>query len=261
MPYFHYDDPDNLEALDVERCQQDYKRKHKSDIEREYAYRGGLNIPSRYHITQHEKLMKKMSGENDGIEYTFRPAVCQAPGLYQPRSTVNIPHTTWDDTCYIQQKERLNVNVVNYRQNLNQHQRRGILIPPTAGAGIRFDRIPALQPGQLRSEALLKGRGKGLNHCPGDTPNLPPNPKDRLHNRARKDSGLYPKHTTNRRGMIATHEINPFDKLGVTPKGPPVGGYAALHVRKGFFHDTYQEVIDATERLNDEMWCDQPSYY
>ena len=261
MPYFHYNDIEELEDQDIEKCQRDYKLKHWDQIKQDYEFSGGLNIPSRYHISQHEKLAKKINVDQDDIEYTFRPAVCQAPGLYQPRPTVNIPHRIWDDKCFIQQRERLNQNVVNYRSNLDHYQRRGVLIHPTAGVGIRFDRIPALQPGQLRTEALLKGRGKGLNHCPGDTPNLPPNPRDRLHNRSRKDSGLYPEYSTTRRGMIATHEINPTDTIGVTPKGPPVAGYAAMQYRKGFYQDTYQEVIDATERMNEALWCDQPSYY
>lgn len=225
-----------------------------------YDFRGGLNVPGLYQSSQHESYRKEHSCR-DQIAYTFRPYACRAPGLYQPRMTVNVPHTVWDDDCYIQQKARLDQQMYNYSNNLNRYRRLGVEIPPTAGVGIRADRTPALYPGQLRSEAFMKGRGKGLNHCPGDSPNLSPDMQDKLHSRRRKDSGLYPAQSTTRRGYIATKELNPVDRIGLSAKGPPVAGYAAMWQREGFLVDQYQEAIDAQERINEALWCDTPSYY
>lgn len=264
MPLLRYDEEylcgEPFEAS-LDACEEEYRKKNKGKIACQYAYKGGLNIPSIYHSATHQKLDRGKACR-EGVQYTFRPHVCNAPGLYQPFMTVNVPHRVWDDTCYIQEKERLNQVVYNYNQNLNKQQRRGVLLPPTSGVGIRADRFPGLHPGQKRSEFYMQGKGKALNHCPGDTPNLSPDPRDSLHSsQKRKDSGLYMAHSMNRRGMIATKEINPFERIGVTAKGPPTGGYAAMQYRQGFLHDTYQEVVDATERMIDELYCDQPRYY
>lgn len=227
-----------------------------------YSFKGGLNQPSPYQCAQYDNL-EKVQYVRDDTQYTVRPYACKAPGLYQPRMTINVPHTVADDTCFIQQKERLNAEQYNYITNLDKYQRRGVEICPTAGAGIRCNQRQGLTPGQLRSEFFMQGKGKGWNRCPGDLPSLPPDPKDALHRGQRVDSGLYPEMTMNRRGMIATHEQNAFERIGVTPKGPPPGGYAAMQYRCGFLVDSYQDAIDEYEKQWEEFEAeaDWPSYY